>query len=217
MPTIPAVPFLKQYKFNFFAYYRPDLRALSLMRIGIAVIVLADLAIRAMDLRAQYTDEGFWPLSMVRKFGWAEGYWSLHTLNGNAGYIYALFSIHALFALMLLIGYQTRIATIALFLFTVSLHNRNVFILQSGDDLLRLTLFWGIFLPWNARYSLDVRQKVISDCASVPWFGFLLLQASVYFFSSCFKTGNDWHDEGSAIYYALSLEQLRIPITGDLV
>src|SRR5262249_55232020 len=43
-----------------------------------------------------------------------------------------------------------------------------------------------------------------------------LLLASVYFFSANLKNSSEWLSEGSAVYYALSLEQLRLP-AGDWI
>lgn len=47
-------------------------------------------------------------------------------------------------------------------------------------------------------------------------FAYLLLMASVYFFTALLKDDKEWHSEGSALYYALSLEQMRLPF-GDLI
>ncbi len=185
------------------------------MRIALALIIISDLVIRAGDLQAFFTDSGIWPTHLIKNFGWQPGYWSFHALSGNEGFTWALFALHFLFAISLLVGYKTRLATILVWVFTISLHNRNLFILQSGDDLLRLTLFWGIFLPWGNALSFDSKKyatkKQVSSLASM---GYLLLISSVYLFTVFFKNSSEWHNEGTAIYYALSLEQIRLPV-GD--
>jgi uncharacterized membrane protein YphA (DoxX/SURF4 family) len=195
--------------------FQLDVRALSLMRIGVALVVLADLFIRAQDLSAFFTNDGFWSTKMLYNFGWQPGYWSLHTLNGSYGYMVLLFCIHAVFALQLLLGYKTRLATLLVWIFTISLHNRNLFILQSGDDLLRLVLFWGLFLPWGNAYSIDSKKMATrKNYFTVATMGYLLLIASVYFFTVCFKNSTEWRTDGTAIYFALSLDQIRLPM-GD--
>jgi hypothetical protein len=198
--------------------YSLDLRALSLMRIVLGLVIIADLAIRIQDLGAHYTDDGIWPRRLVETFGWRSGYWTLHTLSGTFTFQLVVFILHILAACLLTVGYKTRAITIVVWLLTISLHNRNLYILQSGDDLLRLTLFWAIFLPWGAHYSIDAfGQRHITTPRFVVRFGYLLLVASVYFFSVCLKTGPEWRGEGTAAYYALSLEQLRLPYTGDFI
>ena len=185
------------------------------MRIGIAILVITDLLIRGADLTAHYTDQGVWPTNLAYNFGWNPGYWSLHALSGSFNFELVLFILHFIFALFLLFGFKTRLFTVLVWLLTISLHNRNIYILQSGDDLLRLVLLWGIFLPWHAHYSLDSKlkpQRVKQNTFANT--GYLLLLASVYFFTTTLKSSAEWHSEGTAIYYALSLDQLRLPL-GD--
>lgn len=199
-------------------YYQLDLRALSLMRIGLALIIIADLLIRGSDLSAMYTNEGWWPDRVVKLFGFKTGYWSLHLLSGSSAWQLSLFAVHFMLALFLLVGLRTRLVTLLIWLLTISLHNRNLFINQSGDDLLRLVLFCGIFLPWNAYYSFDSKKRTASlkqnYTANVAY---LLLIASVYFFTVNLKTGVEWTRDFTAVYYALSLEQLRLPLMGEWI
>jgi hypothetical protein len=186
------------------------------MRVGVSLVILADLLIRASDLTAHYTDEGLWPVRLIHNFGWKSGFWSLHELSGTYGWILFLFLIHFVFALLLLFGYRTRLATFIVWLFYISLHNRNLFIQQAGDDLLRIILFWGLFLPWNSYYSIDSKYfKFEPKQRYLANMGYMLLIASVYFFTVCLKYSSEWRNEGTAVYYALSLEQLRLPGVGD--
>ncbi len=193
--------------------YTADPRALALMRIGIAIIVLADLLIRATDLSAHYTDDGLWPSYLIKNFGWNTGYWSLHALSGSYLPVLALFILQFIAALGILFGFYTRLSTLITWLLMISLHNRNIFILQSGDDQLRLILFWGLFLPWHRVYSLDARAGRIQGSTNI-WAipGYFMLLASVYFFSVLLKTDPEWHSDGTAVYYALSLEQIKLPL-----
>lgn len=191
------------------------MKALSLLRIGISLVVIADLIIRGGDLQAHYADAGIWKTNLIYTFGWKQGYWTFHSLSGSVIFEFILFAIHFLFAACLLFGYKTKWSSILVWLFTISLHNRNVFVLQAGDDLLRMILFWGIFLPWNAYYSLDAKKNDLRiKQNTIANFGYLLLLASVYFFTAILKTSPEWRGEGTAIYYALSLEQIRLPL-GD--
>lgn len=182
-----------------------------------ALVVIADLAIRSTDIEAHYTDEGVWPVKLVN-LGWHFGYWSLHAVNGSLVWQVILFVLHFCAAFFLLVGWHTQRATFVTWLLLVSLQNRNIYILQGGDDLLRLVLLVGIMLPWNARFSLDARLgKVKDDYAPAAYLLYLLLIASVYLFSFLLKSSPEWRSEGSALYYALSLEQIRLPHSGDLL
>ena len=191
--------------------YSLDLRALACMRIGIALIILIDLFIRSLSIKAFFTDEGILPLSILKLYNWNEMYFSLHALNGELWWQIILFILNAICAFVLLIGYRTRVFTFICWVFLVSLQNRNPFILQGGDDLLRLALLWGIFLPWGERYSLKKESTYSNTYFSIANIGYLLLVFSVYFFSALLKTSPEWRLEGTALYYALSLDQIRLP------
>jgi uncharacterized membrane protein YphA (DoxX/SURF4 family) len=205
---------LKKIALYFLQQYSLDIRALALMRMAIALVIITDLIIRCGDLNAHYTDEGLWPINLAKNMYTKPGSWSIHWLSGSTVWIIALFCSHFLAAICLLIGYKTRLANLVLWVLTISLHNRNLYILQAGDDLLRLVLFWGLFLPWNHYFCLDKTKIADKKLNFIGTLGYLFLISSVYFFATNLKTSNEWHSDGSAIYYALSLDQLRLPI-GD--
>jgi hypothetical protein len=203
----------------FYRQYALDRRALALMRVGIGLVLLIDLIIRSGSIKAHYTDEGVLPLHALQRF-LGNGYnYSLHAQSGELYFQIFLFFTAILFSSFLIIGYHTRLATFVSWVLLASLQSRNPLIEQGGDDLLRLVLFWGIFLPWGDRYSADkIRKRNIETPAyfDVPALAYALLIFSVYFFSALMKTSVEWHSEGSALYYALSLDQLRLPL-GDLL
>lgn len=181
------------------------------MRIGIAIILLVDLAIRSLSIKAFFTDEGFLPLEVLKNYNWNPYYFSLHAMSGDLWWQILLFILNAISIILLMIGYRTRLFTFICWVLLSSLQLRNPFILQSGDDLLRLVLFWGIFLPWGNYYSIEKKNVNSTTYFSIANIGYMLLVTSVYFFSSLLKTSDEWHANGTAIYYALSLDQMRLP------
>lgn len=187
-----------------------DARALSIFRIFIGLILFFDLFVRVFAFTAHYTDFGSLPLDFYYKTYLAESWWSIHTLSSSIYYQISLFSISFVFAFFLIFGYQTKIASVVSWFLLISLHGRNPTILQGGDVMLRVLLFWAMFLPLNLRYSLDSKFNKFRKTKLVYSFGSagLLLQvAFVYFFSALLKSGEDWYPDGTAIYYALNLDQ----------
>jgi hypothetical protein len=198
-----------------------DLRALAVMRIWVAGIILTDLAIRATDLEAHYSNMGVLPLHVLHQFGWDPYHFSFHTLSGLWQVQVVLFLIAAVFAICLLLGYKTRTATIISWVLLVSLQNRNTFISQGGDDLLRMLLFWGMFLPWGKFYSYDAIKSDKPELQTTTYFsaatGAYVMQIFlVYFSSALLKSSPEWTTEGTALYYALSLDQILMPV-GELI
>lgn len=192
--------------------YTLDVRALSIMRIAIGLVLLCDLVIRSLSINAFFTNEGVLPLDILKTYNWNRYYFSFHALSGELWWQVVLFILNAVCAGLLIVGYRTRLFTFICWTFLVSLQNRNPFILQGGDDLLRLVLLWGIFLPWGERYSIQKRSEQATDYFSVAGIGYTLLVGSVYFFSALLKTSPEWHSEGTALYYSLSLDQIRLPM-----
>ncbi len=185
------------------------------MRIAIGLVVLSDLIIRSQSIIAHYTSEGVLPVSLMMEFDYKPLHFSLHNLNDGLLWQSVLFIFHAIITLFLIFGYQTKLYSVLAWLFMVSLQNRDPYIQQGGDDLLRLVLFWGMFIPWGNFYSLDSKNNSGNTSGnkylfSVSSMGYLLLIASVYFFSALSKTSPEWRSEGTAVYYALSLDQLKL-------
>ncbi|GEO05739.1 HTTM domain-containing protein [Adhaeribacter aerolatus] len=198
-----------------------DLRALAFMRIWIAGIIITDLAIRATDLEAHYSNMGVLPLHVMFQHTWDPFYFSLHTLSGLWQVQAFLFLLAAGAAFCLLLGYKTRAATIISWVLLVSLQNRNTLISQGGDDLLRMLLFWAIFLPWGKYYSVDaIRSKKNAPrpapYVSVATAAYILQVCFMYIFTAFIKTSPEWRTEGTALYYALSLDQVLMPM-GHLI
>jgi hypothetical protein len=196
--------------------YSLDLRALGLMRIAISLVLLGDLVIRSLSIKAFFTDEGVLPIQVLKDYNWNPFYFSFHALSGNLWWQIILFVINAACIIALLIGYRYRLFTLICWVFLTSLQNRNPFILQGGDDLIRLLLFWAIFLPWGERYSIQKQSNYSNTYYSFANVGYIFLIASVYFFSALLKTSPEWHEEGTAMYFALSLDQIRLPL-GTLI
>ncbi|MEK6249999.1 MAG: HTTM domain-containing protein, partial [Planctomycetales bacterium] len=199
-------------------YFGIDPRSLAVIRIGLGAIVILDLWMRARDLTAHYTNEGILPLGLVN----SKSILSLHVLSGEAWVQMMLFVTTALFAFLMLIGYRTRLMTVICWFLMMSLQCRNPQIASGGDTFLRVMLFWSMFLPLGARYSVDSalnlsfskRRRRIADAATLA----LLIQlACVYGFSGALKTHPNWTTNGTAAYYALSLDMLTTPLAGYLL
>lgn len=193
-----------------------DIRALSLMRICVAFVILLDLTIRIGDLEAFYANSGATPLSMIFENAWNDYYISFHAISGSWKIQLVIFSMAYFAATMLLIGYRTQLFTVISWLLLLSLHNRNILILQGGDDLLRMTLFWGMFLPWGARYSCDrllnptpENSIHVKSLATLAY----LLQISYVYTGSALLKGPEWHTDGTALYYVYSLDQISYSVT----
>jgi hypothetical protein len=193
-----------------------DRRSLAAFRIGLAIILLTDLGIRFHDLTAHYTDAGVMPLLLLHEVA-KPAYWSLHALSGGPLLQVLLFAIAALMAILMLVGYRTRLATVASWILLISLHNRNPALIFAADDVLRALMFWAMFLPLGSCYSIDSALNSSSRplperVFSAATFALMVQQCFIYIFSAAFKTKSEIWSNGSAVYYALSFDQYVTPL-----
>ena len=134
---------------------------------------------------------------------------SLNLLNGTPHFQALMFGVGALAALAMLVGYRTRLATFILWLVVLSIQHRNILTVNAGDILLHLLLFWAMFLPLGAVWSVDRARRAAYQATPRPlsmrFFSAatvaLFLQiAFVYWFTALLKTGGDWREDGTALY-----------------
>lgn len=197
-----------------------DLRSLALFRLALGSLLCVDTLRRISDLAAFHTDAGMLPRSfLVQDDG---GYRvSLMLANGEPWFAGLFLLLTAAVALAFALGWRTRLVSVLLFALIVSVQNRNPMVLIGGDSLITCLLFWSLFLPLGARYSVDAalstqpppQQNLHVSPASL---GMVLQVLSVYFFSAVLKDGADWWPDGLAVYYTMELERYATP-TGRLL
>ncbi len=192
-----------------------DARSLALFRMVVGVILLIDLLMRSQYIEAMYTDSGVLPRDVLAAFtaDLADSKdamsWSLHSASGSVQWQISLFVLAALAAVMFMVGWHTRIATIVSWVLLVSLQARNPLILTSGDTLLKLLLFWSMFLPLGQVWSIDAKRRGQGPpslhVASAATAGLILVIFSMYFFTGLSKCNHYWLS-GEAMDYVLRLD-----------
>ncbi len=182
-----------------------DLRSLALYRILAGGLVLLDLVLRARNLTLHYTDEGPMPRELAR-FMVGRYSVSLFQLGDSTALAASVFLLTGLAAAGFALGWRTRLSNLVLWVGLLSIHNRNPAILDMGDSLLAMSLFWALFLPLGARWSLDslgappVQTPSVSSLAS---FAFIFQFGLVYLCTGVQKNGPDWISDFTAIYTAI--------------
>ena len=143
-----------------------DTRALAAFRIACGLLILADLVLRSRNFTFFYTEDGVVPRSLARELS-PDYAVSVYYLTTDTTVIAGLFVLQGLFAVALIVGYRTGLATILSFLFVVSLDYHNPLVLSYADVLFRLLLFWAIFLPLGERWSVDAVHATRKSSSSV--------------------------------------------------
>lgn len=190
-----------------------DLRSLAVFRIGLALMVIWDLIIRVKGLNAHYTDYGILPRSALIDEFLNPWYLSIHVISGEPFVQGLLFLLAFFIALAMLVGYRTRLATIATWALVISLQHRNPALIFAADDVLRAILFWAMFLPLGASYSVDSAlntstQPLPKRVVSGATFALMVQLCFIYMWSAAYKTQSEiWWPQGDAVYYSLSFDQ----------
>lgn len=188
-----------------------DSRSLALFRVAIALVLLFDLAARAPDLTLFYTDEGALPRTALFSGPQNPFACSIHLMNGTAWAQAVLFLFLGCCAVGLLVGLRTPWMVLLCWVLTVSLQDRNPLVSSGADTLLRVVLFWSLFLPLGAWCSLDAaygppRKTIPVRQFSLGTAAILVQVALMYLMTAAYKWQTDIWQHGAALRYIFSHE-----------
>src|SRR3954452_789499 len=138
---------------------RGDARPLAVFRIGFALLLLKDAIYHFHLATPFYSDEGAVPLRLVEAAQPRLERVSLAGLLVAPWQASMLFAIWIVVLVALLVGWQARWASAANFLILLSVHERDLWVLNGGDTMMRLLAFWSLFIPLGAVWSLDARRR----------------------------------------------------------
>lgn len=187
---------------------------LALLRIAYGVLLLAWTTTLSFDALPFFSDSGFLP-ERPRD----PGTWSVLDLASSDTAVTVVLAVLFWAAVFLVVGFHTRLAAVVAFVAMVSLHRRNPFVFQAGDNLLRSFSFYFMFVPAGVALSVDRWRQARSRFWEFPsraaW-GLRLIQVQLsilYLFSVWEKArGQTWND-GTAVSWALRIDELvRLPL-----
>lgn len=194
-----------------------DLRTLAVARITFATLLFIDALMRFGDARAHYSDEGNYPFAALKEEWGGSLNWMAtpFALDGSVAWAQFLLLFTAAAAVLLGVGWQSRFAMFLCWALLVGIHNRNAIILHGGDQMMRIFAFWMMFLPVGSRWSVDAAcaklraygKPVPESTVSVGTAALMVQGAIVYFTTAALKTGKEWWTEGTALWYALQIDQ----------
>lgn len=214
---------------------------MALLRIVVSFLALLNLLLLAFDFWNWYAKDGLMPPALMDqelKFpaqrifdGWPMQFdlpFQIPRLNlipssSPEWWTLTMYIITVISAALFMVGRWTRISGIVLALGMLSLHLRNIYIIHSGDSLLRLIVIYLVFSGAGAAYSLDHKIAMKKGLASATpklvsvWPQRLVaVQISIcYFITGWFKwLGNTWQN-GTATWYPSQLHEFdRFPVPG---
>ena len=192
-----------------------DRRSIALFRIGLGLMLVADLVKRSITLRAHYTDEGILPLAALFEL---QDRWNLdpyifriYMWSGETWVTAGLMLFAGALAVCMIVGYRTRLVTVLSLYMLISLHQRNHWVDHTGDSYLGVALFWAMFLPMGGYFSIDrlrnPRKPILpQQVVSAGTAAFLLQIAIFYIMAGVIKHQYPAWADGSAVGYFSRLQ-----------
>lgn len=198
------------------AVFTLDARSLAVYRIGLGLMVLSDHIMRAFGMEWFYTNKGVYPTSAI--WSWVKRFRKpcVHALSGGIELQIFLFVLAGLAAILLIVGWRSKLMSIICWFLTISIQHRFVQINSGADIFLSGMLFWSMFVPLGARFSLDARRRPDRSSQSNEVYSaatacMVLQIVLVYYFNVVNKYGASWYD-GSAVLRALHIDQYATPL-----
>lgn len=192
--------------FDRFLHNGVDPAVIPCLRIGFALLVLIHIAVLWPNAEMWFTEQGV--ITQKTAMIFAGNYcWSLlFYLPSTTPVVQGCLLVMTLHGLLMLLGVSSRLQAACLFVWLVSLQNRNMLINDGEDTLMRLFAFFMIWLPLDRSWSLQKYWR--GECASElnqgsAWalrlFQFQLI--AVYASTAlCKLQGSTWHD-GTAMWH----------------
>lgn len=202
-----------QQKLN--ANYQFDLRAFALFRIVLGFVMLLDICIRLSDFTVFYTQNGVLPFQYFSQYFDKYYFLPIYQLNDAPWFVGICFAVHLMAIFCFAIGYRTKLFQVITLLFYISLHMRNPYVLQGGDDLIRCMLLFSLFMPLNAIWAVQTKKVTHNYTFYALVFMFQVLM--VYWVSACMKNSAEWHNDATALYYAFNLDIIQWPLAQYLL
>ena len=193
-----------------------DARSLALFRVSIAVILIVDfLFTRLPYFTLFYTEKGLIPIK--DSYG-DNSYWemasSLNFISSFTFFQWGLLILALVFFLMLLGGYKTKYAIFGSWILLISFQARNYLVINAGDVLLNLLLFWSLCLPLGKYFSIDKalspskKKEKVPVVFSINSFAFIVQILIVYLISFILKSDPVWKNN-QGVELALMLDAFR--------
>ncbi len=163
-----------------------DLRSIGLFRIAIGLTLLLDVLIfKLPNIGDLYSPAGFFEdFYRTQALDARPFYLNLFYYLGSGPGIYLFFIGCGVVYLGLAVGYRPRLLVVISFLLSSMTAASNSLMTLGPDVLLLTALFWGMFLPIDARFCFRSRTRIRegNECRNLP--AFLLLATSYLLFRS---------------------------------
>jgi hypothetical protein len=202
---------------NAFWFAPTETSTLAVVRILYGLVVIGWSLSMLPDLGAFYSSHGVLPTQPApAALGLGTSAWGVLSGFNSQAALTTLYVATVAGAICLTVGLATRLASIVVFIGTLSLTRRNPFIDNSGDVLIRIIAFYLMLAPAGAALSMDrwlrARDRFWEFQPRAPWaLRLLQIQMSILYLSAVWdkvRSGSSWND-GTALSYVLRIKDVQ--------
>ena len=195
-------------------WFEPEATStLALVRIAFGVVVVAWTLSLAGDLFTFFGPGGIRPAPTEAPGAWSVLWW----LEGDVA-VALVYAALLLAAISLTAGFHPRAAALVVFVCLISFERRSPFVVNAGDQLLRILAFYLALAPSGASLSVDRWRKKAPFWElpkRAPWaLRLMQMQLTFVYLGAVWAKvrGATWND-GTAVSYAMRLDDLeRFPV-----
>jgi hypothetical protein len=227
--TRPGLPILRH--FDHWLFDGCDPRMCSVLRIACATLLIVYLSMWWQEAELWFTDQGMVRAATMIEISNGGNPSLLYWLPNDPWVVKLCLALCLGQTLLLGLGVWSRFQAACIFVWLLSFQHRNLLICDGQDVLLRLLVFYLIFMPTDYAWSLgtwwrsrsdkarsdQVLSAVASRCAKPSAWGLRLvqLQITAIYFSTAWEKfqGVTWRD-GTALFYVARMDDLygRFPL-----
>jgi hypothetical protein len=188
----------------------------AIIRVALSIYMLVIMISHLRERGFLWGNNGVFRYEVFTLMLKARHTFSLYALSPNENFSLYVYVCGILISALFLLGVYTRVTSVLFFIFTWSLYQRNLFIMDGGDNLLYLLAFWLMFVESGKYLSIISRTELAYNYtirSVIHNFGVAAIVAQVmilYATSAISKlTGPLWQN-GTAIYYILRVDEFNL-------
>ena len=161
-------------KWDEFWFSRFDPASASMFRIFLGALMFVFYIANFPNWERFYAVDGM--VSLDPKTLLSTNWWTIFSWTEGIVPIKAYWWLGLFSTVAFTLGFQTRLATIILYILQTSMNSRDWFVINGEDHIFRMILFYSCFAPLNFSFSLDshfrkknLERKGLSDDKELPF------------------------------------------------